>query len=246
MKKIYTTAMGKSLDIESLRASHEETIAVGNMKVNARGDVLGPGGVVETPRGSAMKDYYRLAEASPTSVEDKIARQRAAGARVKKQSVAKRTEKSRDTVVDEVSEPAEEPIVRTPQQEFVMSTTQPESDIPIDDTPENDTPTNDISENSIQPLFATNNNTYRKNNEPEKPIIETVDKVNPIEPPSPVTATSPVPSSAQIESNPTAPANNEASPKKMRGSLADSIAKQTTVTQTKMPDPRKPKGISRI
>lgn len=34
--------------------------------------------------------------------------------------------------------------------------------------------------------------------------------------------------------------------KRLRGSLASSIAKETTITQEKIPDPRKSKGISRI
>lgn len=45
----YRTAKGKQLDMEALRISNERTVALGNMKVNAKGDKLGPGGkVVET------------------------------------------------------------------------------------------------------------------------------------------------------------------------------------------------------
>ncbi len=60
MKKSYRTALGKMVDMDTLRLSNEETIAVGNMKVNARGDELGPGGQVIKSRNEVMDDYYRM------------------------------------------------------------------------------------------------------------------------------------------------------------------------------------------
>ena len=60
MSKIQRTAMGKSVDMDSLRLNNEETIAIGNMKVNARGDELGPGGRIARPRNQVMDEYYRL------------------------------------------------------------------------------------------------------------------------------------------------------------------------------------------
>ena len=36
----YRTAMGKSVDMAALTAKNEKTRAVGNMKVNARGDTI--------------------------------------------------------------------------------------------------------------------------------------------------------------------------------------------------------------
>ena len=46
------------LDIEQLRSANESTLAVGNMNVNARGDVLGSGGQVVTPKAEVIKKYY--------------------------------------------------------------------------------------------------------------------------------------------------------------------------------------------
>jgi hypothetical protein len=46
------------VDIEKLRAANESVQAVGNMKVNARGDVLGAGGQVVTPKAEVIKKYY--------------------------------------------------------------------------------------------------------------------------------------------------------------------------------------------
>jgi hypothetical protein len=58
-RKIYRTAQGKSIDVDMLRLQNEETIAVGNMKVNARGDELGPGGTVVRTRNEVMQDHYQ-------------------------------------------------------------------------------------------------------------------------------------------------------------------------------------------
>jgi hypothetical protein len=57
--KTYRSAQGKMVDVDMLRLRNEETIAVGNMKVNARGDELGPGGVVVKTRNEAMDEYYK-------------------------------------------------------------------------------------------------------------------------------------------------------------------------------------------
>ena len=57
-KKMYRTMQGRMIDIEKLRASNESTPAVGNMKVNARGDILGAGGQVVTPKETIMRKYY--------------------------------------------------------------------------------------------------------------------------------------------------------------------------------------------
>jgi hypothetical protein len=60
MKRTYTTANGKQVSIDSIRLTNEDVIAVGNMKVNARGDQLGPGGVPEKSKQQAVNEYYNL------------------------------------------------------------------------------------------------------------------------------------------------------------------------------------------
>ncbi len=60
MSKMYRSAMGKGIDIDSILLRNEEVIAVGNYKVNARGDELGPGGKVIKTRDQIMKEYYAL------------------------------------------------------------------------------------------------------------------------------------------------------------------------------------------
>lgn len=60
MKRVYTTANGRRLNLDAIIAQNEDSIAVGNMKTNARGDELGPGGRVERKRNEVMSDYYKL------------------------------------------------------------------------------------------------------------------------------------------------------------------------------------------
>jgi hypothetical protein len=65
MKSQHKTAAGKVINMDNLRLLHEETIAVGNMRVNARGDELGPGGVILKSRNKVMDEYYRLNTPTP-------------------------------------------------------------------------------------------------------------------------------------------------------------------------------------
>ena len=67
-KKIYKTAQGKIVDMDMLRQRNELTPAVGNARVNARGDELGPGGTVVRKREDVLRDYYDTA----TGVADQI------------------------------------------------------------------------------------------------------------------------------------------------------------------------------
>lgn len=67
MKRVYTTANGRQVNLDSLLAQNEDAIAVGNMKVNVRGDQLGSGGKIEATKEQVMKDYYKLN--SPVAVD---------------------------------------------------------------------------------------------------------------------------------------------------------------------------------
>jgi hypothetical protein len=95
MARIYRTAQGKSIDIDGLRLTNEETIAVGNMKVNARGDQLGAGGQVIQSRNQTMDQHYRVHTSNPpiaadNRTEEAIQRQRLAGASVGQGRVSSR------------------------------------------------------------------------------------------------------------------------------------------------------------
>jgi len=65
----FTTAGGKTIDIDNLRLQNEKTIAVGNMKVNARGDQLGKGGEIVAPKSQVMAQQYPKMQ-SPIATEE--------------------------------------------------------------------------------------------------------------------------------------------------------------------------------
>lgn len=64
MGKIYRTAQGRQLDMETIRLQNELVPALGNMRVNARGDQLGPGGKIIKTREMIMDEYYTTRSSS--------------------------------------------------------------------------------------------------------------------------------------------------------------------------------------
>ena len=61
------TNKGQNIDMEALIAANKESPAVGNMRVNAAGDVVGPGGKVIQPNEDRVRAYYRDNPSSSTS-----------------------------------------------------------------------------------------------------------------------------------------------------------------------------------
>jgi hypothetical protein len=55
-RSIYKTARGAEIDMIKLINQNEMTVAVGNAKVNARGDKLGPGGKIIKKREELQAD----------------------------------------------------------------------------------------------------------------------------------------------------------------------------------------------
>jgi hypothetical protein len=56
--KNYRSAMGKTIDMASLAARNEHTRAVGNMKVNARGDTIDANGRIIRPVTEKVNEAY--------------------------------------------------------------------------------------------------------------------------------------------------------------------------------------------
>ena len=56
----HRTVRGVPIDMDRIRLANEQTIAVGNMKVNARGDQLGAGGKVIKTRQQIMAEKNKL------------------------------------------------------------------------------------------------------------------------------------------------------------------------------------------
>lgn len=70
MSRIYKTMQGKEIDMDQLMARNETMPAVGNVRVNARGDELGADGKIIRTREEVLSEYY---DSTPTSTFDQDA-----------------------------------------------------------------------------------------------------------------------------------------------------------------------------
>jgi len=70
-KRMYKTMQGRMVDIEKLRAVNENVRAIGNMNVNARGDVLGVGGQIIKSKETLMREYYEAPKGRASDVPTK-------------------------------------------------------------------------------------------------------------------------------------------------------------------------------
>lgn len=59
MPSIYRTARGNQIDMDRLRLANETTVAVGNQRVNARGDRLDEKGNIVKAKDDVMSEHYR-------------------------------------------------------------------------------------------------------------------------------------------------------------------------------------------
>lgn len=58
MSKKVTSMKGKQIDFNAIREAHGATIALGNARMNARGDIIGRGGAVVKTKETVVRDYY--------------------------------------------------------------------------------------------------------------------------------------------------------------------------------------------
>jgi len=70
MGRTYTSVRGKEIDMEKLSLRHEKTPAVGNMRVNARGDELGEGGKVIRTKEQVLQEFYAQ---NPGAMHEEVA-----------------------------------------------------------------------------------------------------------------------------------------------------------------------------
>lgn len=106
-RKTYKSMQGKVVDMDLLRKRHELTPAVGNAKMNARGDELGPGGKIVKRREQIMNDYYQTravsneqtprAQSTPEPVVEEVAEK-------KKATSHKKPAKPVEPTIDELNE----------------------------------------------------------------------------------------------------------------------------------------------
>ena len=55
-RSVYRSMQGKEVDMNKIINQNELTVAVGNVKVNARGDELGPGGKIIKKREEVLRE----------------------------------------------------------------------------------------------------------------------------------------------------------------------------------------------
>ena len=69
-RQSYKTAInGKSVDMHKLRMQNEMTLAVGNMRVNARGDEIGPNGQIVRRREDIVSATTTLPDQKSVRIE---------------------------------------------------------------------------------------------------------------------------------------------------------------------------------
>jgi len=59
MSRIYKTATGRSIDMDKFRLQNEKEQAIGNMKVNARGDEVDNSNKIIRGRNEIMREHYK-------------------------------------------------------------------------------------------------------------------------------------------------------------------------------------------
>lgn len=57
-RKMAVSMRGKTIDMDALSAANEQARAVGNGKMNARGDIMGMNGQIEVRREQIAREYY--------------------------------------------------------------------------------------------------------------------------------------------------------------------------------------------
>jgi hypothetical protein len=102
-KKQHRSMRGKQVDMDLLRKRNELTPAVGNARVNARGDELGPGGQIVRKREDVVAEHY----AQAGSVKDSSGR-------------ARTNKPQEDVVPTPVVEPAKKTVTRTKKEEPIV------------------------------------------------------------------------------------------------------------------------------
>lgn len=64
-KQVHRSMQGKEVDMQKLSMQHEMTVAVGNVRVNARGDELGPGGKIQRKREEVLRETTAKPQTNP-------------------------------------------------------------------------------------------------------------------------------------------------------------------------------------
>ena len=116
-KKVYTTAQGKSVDLGAIILQNEHIRAVGNMNVNARGDLLdGSSRVIDQRNQQVTRQMERNTQTAPTGVSTQPRHTSSVAARRAQEAAAMPAPAVVDPVVEaSVAEPVTDtPVAETP------------------------------------------------------------------------------------------------------------------------------------
>ena len=64
-KRVYRTSRGAIVDMSTMLTQNETVPAIGNMRVNARGDEISPDGTITKSRNQIMQEYHNLSTMIP-------------------------------------------------------------------------------------------------------------------------------------------------------------------------------------
>ena len=119
--KIYRSAQGKSIDLGTIMLQNETVRAVGNMKVNARGDKLDNNNrVIETKSRQIQRQNARATNVSDAPVHTSVNKaKRAKRAQAEEQSSTENQQPQQETLPQEetthvVAQPPSQNVVATP------------------------------------------------------------------------------------------------------------------------------------
>jgi hypothetical protein len=119
--KIYRSAQGKSIDLGTIMLQNETVRAVGNMKVNARGDKLDNNNrVIETKPRQIQRQNARATNVSDTLVHTSVNKaKRAKRAQAEEQSSTENQQSQSETTPQEeipqvLAQPPSQNVVATP------------------------------------------------------------------------------------------------------------------------------------
>ena len=88
------TARGKEINMAALIAANDTSVAVSNIRMNARGDILGPGGEIEVPAQEVQKEFYKEKLNAPkeevTTLDD-----------LEEKIIGTKTKTKKETVIEE-------------------------------------------------------------------------------------------------------------------------------------------------
>jgi hypothetical protein len=88
------TARGKEINMASLIAANDTAVAVSNVSMNARGDILGPGGEINVPAQEIQKEFYEEKLTAPAETVKTLDD-------LQEKVTGKKTKTKKETIIEE-------------------------------------------------------------------------------------------------------------------------------------------------